>query len=209
MPARIAADGRRRANDAVLDDEDVLARALGDVALRVEHQRLVEAALDRHALREHRRHVLAADLALVHHRVAVRAREPGDHALDALLEAFVAEVRAPLVAGDHRAHRRLERAEAERAVAEIDERAQVARRHLVRAHDVDARLPSAGRACTARPSCRSRHESSRRSMCSRRRKIVRPAIGALVRADAFERADAVVHRVREQVVGRAGPTGRA
>src|SRR6185436_1746737 len=99
---------RRRANNTVFEDEDVLARAFSDEALRVEHERLVEAALDRHALRENRRDVLAADLALVHHRVAVRAGEAGDHALDALLQAFIAEVRAPLVAGDHRANGRLE-----------------------------------------------------------------------------------------------------
>jgi hypothetical protein len=32
-----------------------------------------------------------------------------------------------------------------------------------------------------------------------------PAIGALVGADAFERSDSVVHRVRQQVVGGAVP----
>src|SRR5574337_629240 len=62
-----------------------------------EDRRRRRRGVDRAALGEDRRDVLAADLALGHEAVDARAAEGRDLDLDALLQALVAEVGAPLV----------------------------------------------------------------------------------------------------------------
>ena len=59
MPSRIEARRRRRGDVPVAHDEDVLARALGDVAVLVEQDRLVVARLGGLDLGEDRVQVLA------------------------------------------------------------------------------------------------------------------------------------------------------
>src|SRR5690606_24851821 len=80
-----APEGGRR-HLAVADDEDVLARGLADVALRVEHDGFVVAGREDLALREDRVDVVADDLALRHEAVDARALEGADLGADALLQ---------------------------------------------------------------------------------------------------------------------------
>src|SRR5436190_3262886 len=87
---------RRRLDLPVADDEEVLPRALGAVALGVEHDRLVEAERLRLAFGEDAGHVVAGQLAARHDRVGLPAGVGGDLGADALLESVLAEILAPL-----------------------------------------------------------------------------------------------------------------
>ena len=105
--ARDAVEGRgqlRRVQHAVAHDEDVLAAALGDVALGVEQQRLVVAAGERLVQRQHGVHVVAVGLGLAHRDVDVVAREGGGLDADAALHVLLAEIGAPLPGRHHAVH---------------------------------------------------------------------------------------------------------
>ena len=80
---------RRRDQLAVLDDEDVLAAALGDVAVAGEHDRLVEAVLLRLRLGERGVDVDAGHFRPRRNRQLVDAAPGGGHAADALVEVQV------------------------------------------------------------------------------------------------------------------------
>ncbi len=124
---------RRRADLAVAHHEEILAAGLGDEPLRVEQDRLVVAVEQRLALGEDRVDVVAAGLALGHLGVDVVAREGRDLGADAALHALVAEILAPRPGRDRDADRVVARIETHRAVADVDERPDVALAHLVRA----------------------------------------------------------------------------
>src|SRR4051794_25625026 len=99
--ARQAGGGRGRGvDDAVADDEDVLARAVGDVSRLVQEDRLLVAAAVALELRQHRVDVLAGGLGGRRKRVGTDAAEARDLAARALLERLIAEVGAPAPDGD-------------------------------------------------------------------------------------------------------------
>ena len=128
----------------------------------------------------------------------VVARPRRDLDADAVVEGALAEVGAPLPRDDHRAHGVLWRVHAHRAVADEDDGPQVRLDHAVLAHQRDARVGH-----LRRGDARLEHDELAR--------VVEPldvlleaedgrrAVGPLVRADALERAEAVVQRVREHV----------
>ena len=118
---------RRRDELAVADDEDVLPRALADVADLVEEDRLVVAGVVRLGLGEDRVEVLARGLR-VRDQALRRDAPPGrDLGADAVLLALVAEVGAPRPDRDRHLDRRVLGEEPHLAVAAEGERADVAR----------------------------------------------------------------------------------
>ena len=111
---------RRRVDDAVADDEDVLAAAFAQVALRVERDAFGVALGDRLHLDQLRVGVVGH--ALRHRRRRVRrvAGPGGDLDVDAFLDRFLGEVGAPFPQHDRHVHRAGKRVDAERVVAAID-----------------------------------------------------------------------------------------
>ena len=136
---RRSREGRR--DEPVLpDEEEVLARALGNAPVVIERDPLVIAVRDRFHLDELAVRVVRGGLRHGGHRVR-RDAHPGRAArVDALLEGVGAEILPPLVATDRHVDRVRERVDAERAVAAVDERPDVARLEIVRAHDLERRL---------------------------------------------------------------------
>ena len=124
---------------AVAHDVDVLAGALADVAVLVEQDRLLVAGLDRLDLREHAVQVLARGLRVGDQRARADPLPRGDLRADAVALALLAEVGAPLPAGDRHVDRRVERVEAHLAVAAVDDRADVARAHAVASDELERR----------------------------------------------------------------------
>ena len=102
MPSRMLAVWPRRREHAVLDDEDVLAGALADVALVVEQDRLLVAGALGLDLRQHRVEVLAAGLRVRDQRLRRYPPPRRDLRPHAVALGLVAEVGAPLPAGDRR-----------------------------------------------------------------------------------------------------------
>ena len=125
---------------ALADDEDVLARALADVARLVEQDRLVVAGLRRLLLGEDRVQVLARGLGVRDQAVGRDPAPGGDLGADAVLLALLAEVGAPGPDGDHHLDRRALRVEAHLAVAAEGERADVAAAQPVAADQLVGRL---------------------------------------------------------------------
>ena len=139
MPGRIPVDEIRRVDDAVPDDEDVLAGAVGDVAVVREQDRLVVAAVVRLGDGEHRVEVDAGRLRDVRDRRSAPTRcQRRDLRADAVLQAVLAEVRAPRPAHDHGLDRVVARGDAELAVAVERDRAQVALGQAVRGDELVA-----------------------------------------------------------------------
>src|SRR3954467_6602233 len=194
---------RRREDPPVAHDEDVLARALADLALVVEEDGLLVAGLVRLDLREHRVEVLAGGLRVRDQRVRADPPPRGDLRPDAVALALVAEVGAPLPAGDRHVDRRVEREEAHRAVAAVGDRADVAGAHAVAGDEVERGLAD------LRPVVRHRHvvELGRLEQAVDVVEVAedrRPDLG-VVAADALEDARAVVEPVREYVNLRVLP----
>ena len=127
----------RRGDLAVAHDVHVLAGALAHVAVVVEQDRLFIAGLQRLDLREHAVQVLARGLRVGDQRVGADAPPRGDLRADAVALALLAEVGAPLPAGDRHVDRRLERVEAHLAVAAVDDRADVAGAQAVARHQLE------------------------------------------------------------------------
>ena len=117
---------RRGDEAAVARHEDVLAGALGDEPLVVEHERLVVAGLERLHLGEAGVHVVAGGLRRRRHRVVVVARPAADLHAHALGEGVVAEVGAPRPAGDRHVDGARQRVEPHLAVAVVGDRPDVA-----------------------------------------------------------------------------------
>ncbi len=116
---------RRRHDPAVLDDEDVLARPVGDVPLVVEHDRLVVAGALGLVDGEHRIEVDPGRLGRMRDRVRPDALPGGDLRADADGGVLVAEVVPPRPAHDHDLDRVPLRVHAELPVAVERERADV------------------------------------------------------------------------------------
>src|SRR4051794_15269694 len=116
----------RRGDHPVLDDEQVLAGALGDVPVRVEEDRLLVAGLVGLDLGEHGVEVLARRLGGGDHDVVGQPAPRGDAGAHAALLALVAEVGAPFPDGDADLDRAVERVQAHRPGAAEDDRADVA-----------------------------------------------------------------------------------
>src|SRR5215212_537666 len=120
-----------RVDDAVLDDEDVLAGPVGDISLRGQQNRLVIARPIRLRDREHRVQVDAGRLGDVRDHVRAYPLPARDLRADPVLQALLAEVGAPGPAHDHDVDRVADRGDAELAVAEEGNRTQVALREAV------------------------------------------------------------------------------
>src|SRR4029450_9466024 len=132
-----AAGGQgRRVESAVADGEDVLARPVGHVPVGVEQDGLVIAGLDGLGLGQRGVDVLAGGLGRRRDDVGVEAPPGAELDPDPGLERLLAQVGAPRPAGDDHADRGVERVEADLAVAEVDERADVAGRQLVHGDQV-------------------------------------------------------------------------
>ena len=129
-----------RVDHAVLDDEDVLARAFGDEARGVQQDGLVVAVVQRLGVGQDGVGVVAHRLGLAHGDVHMVAREAGDLHADAALHAFLAQVGAPGPGSDHQVDGVALGGDAQLAVADPGQRAQVARFQAVGAHDLDLGL---------------------------------------------------------------------
>ena len=132
---------RRRAEATLPDEEKVLARALGDAPVVIERDPLVIAVRDRFHLDELAVRVIRGGLGHGGHRVRSDAHPGRAARVDSLLEGVRAKILPPLVAADRHVHRVRERVHSERAVAAVDEGPDVARLEVVRAHDLESRLP--------------------------------------------------------------------
>ena len=188
---------------AVADEEDVLSAAFADVAGDVERDPFGVAVGDRFHLDE--RGVRVVRGALRHRRQGVgrHARPGGDLHVAAFLERLFAEVGAPVPQHDRGVDGTGERVHAERFVAAIEDRTDVARLHLVRANRVeDGILP-------ARQVERILHPVDLRGVLQPLHVRVEPEAGRSLRrgvaAGAFEHAAAVVDDVRGDVDGRVLP----
>ena len=112
-------------------DENVFARALGDIARRIEHDGFIEAQTLRFGLGENRSHIISRDLRLGHHDVGMQSRERRNICPDAALLCLFAEKCLPLpncddqprlARVDHHAHGAIKK----------NQRPDVARREPVR-----------------------------------------------------------------------------
>ena len=176
-------------------------------ALRVEHDRLVVARLERLDLGERGVDVVAGRLRGRRHGVVVVARPRDDLHAHPLGERVVAEVGAPRPARDGHVHRARQRVEPHLAVAVVGDRADVADGEPGRPHG--SFVASTNSSTEYGMSIiRIFAELRSRSMCSVSRNTRRPAVG-LVGADALEHAGAVVERVREHVDLGVRPSRRA
>src|SRR5918996_1284570 len=131
----------RRREDLVLDDEDVLARAVRDRALVREKDRLLVAGPGRLDHGEHRVQVDPGRLRDVRDRVRPDPLPRGDLRAHAALEGVLAEICPPRPADDADVDRVGARVDAELAVAVEGERAQVALGQPVRRDELVGRAP--------------------------------------------------------------------
>ena len=192
---------------AVLDEEDVFARALGHEAVDVEQQALVVAVHGRFQRRQHRVGVGARHLGARHGDVDVVACVRGGLDPDALLQRFGSEVGAPRPGGDGDVHLGADRRDAHLLRAVEGDRPHVAGLVPVGAHHLELRLHQA----LARIRDLHHVDVGR----------VEQAIGVLlqaedggadlglVRAHALEHREAVVQRVGEDVGGGRAPLAPA
>ena len=124
---------------AAAHDVEVLARALADVAVCVEQDRLFVAGLQRLHLGQHAVEVLAAGLGVRDQRVGADAPPGGHLGAHAVALALLAKVGAPLPAGDGHIDGCLERVQAHLPVAAVDDRADVAGAQPVARHQLQRR----------------------------------------------------------------------
>ena len=203
MPGQDRGRERRRPDAAVLDDEDVLARAVGDEAVVREQDRLVVARALCLVDRQHRVEVHPGRLGDVRDRVRADALPGRDHRADAVRLVVVAEVVAPRPAHDHHVDGVALGVHAQLAVAVERERAHVALRQPVAADQLVRR-------------CAELVGGERQVHVKEARRVVEPyevlakpedgrAVGCLVAADALEHAGAVVQAVRPDVDLGVGP----
>ena len=139
MPGRTEDDSGGRQDGAVLDEEDVLAAALADVAADVEGDAFFVAVEQGFHLDELGVHVVGAGLGQGRERVRGHAPPGGDADVDAVLHGLGAEVLAPLPDQDGAVDGVGEGIDAERAVAAVDDRPDVAGLELVGPDGVDRR----------------------------------------------------------------------
>src|SRR5262249_42001773 len=130
---------RRRANGAVLHDEDVLSRALADHPVDVQGDSFSEAVAERLHLHELAAEVVAGNLG--HRRNGVRgdAGPARDAGVDAVLQRAFAEIDAPRPAGQIDLDGAVERHHPARAVAPENHGTEVAAVETVPLHQLTTR----------------------------------------------------------------------
>ena len=192
---------------AALHDEDVLPRALHDVAGRAEQDRLVVAGLQGGDLGQGGVHVLPRALARRRDRVLVDVLPTRGHRPAAGLQRVGAEVEPPRPHRDRDLDVARQRVEPHLAVAEVDDRPHVAgldlvdpdgllgrgddlRRREARVHQVDRGRPEQPVDVVGEPEDRG-------------------ALRRPVRPDALEDTPAVVQRGVQDVYGRVVPVDEA
>ena len=194
---------RRCVQHAVLHDEDVLARPVGDIAVVREHDRFVVAASARLHRREHRVEVDPRRLRDVRDDVRADALPARDLRGDALRLAVLTEIRAPREADDHDVDRVSHGRHAELAVAVERKRPEVAGRDPVDRDDLarcDAELLDRVREIHVEDPRRVLESHEMLVEAEDRRPLLR-----VVAADALEYAGAVVEPVRRDVDLRVRP----
>ena len=122
---------RRRLDGSVADDEDVLAAPFAHVAAHVERQSFRVSVQNRLHLRERGVGVIGGALRKGGQRVGRHPRPRADLDVHALLERVLTEIAPPGPQDDGGVHWILERIDAERLVAPIDDRADVTRLQLI------------------------------------------------------------------------------
>ena len=186
-----------RGDLAVAHDVEVLARALAHVAVGVEQDRLFIPRLQRLDLCQHAVEVLPRRLRVRNQRIGADPPPGGNLRAHTVALALLAEVGAPLPAGDRHVDGSVQGVQAHMAVAAIDDRADVARPQPV-ARD---QLESGGAQLLER--VRRRHVVELRR-AQQALDVVGPAEDrrtelGLVATHAVEHARAVVQPVREDV----------
>ena len=192
-------------DDAVANQEQVLARALADRAVGRQRDAFVEAAIARLEADERAGQVVAAGFRQRRNRIRRDALPRRDAAVDAVLERLGAEVRAPFPGRDRYVDRMVGfRREADVAVAAKRDRADVcAVGQIVCQHDLTARAVDFRRGeRNLDPMNLRRLEQTTRVRLQP--KNLRP-VRRRVNADPFEHGRAVVQRMRHHVHLRLGP----
>src|ERR1017187_3343364 len=197
--AREHRSAQRRSEDlTVAHDEDVLARSLADVAGRVERDALAVAVDQGFHLDELRVHVVGARLSEGRQRIRRDAGPTGDAHVHALRERFLAKILAPFPASNVNVDGVLEPVDPDFPVTAQRDGAQIARVHLVQAHQFLHRFGQFGRreadvlhavnpgGIQHAPDVLVQTEDGRSS-------------GRGIAPDTFEYRGAVVHHVREDV----------
>ena len=131
---------RRRLDHAVAHDEEILATALGHVAVNVEQERLVVAVAARLVAGEDRIDVMARGLGERHQGVVMEPHERRGLEPHAFFGSVLAEIRAPRPSRDRDAHLVAARREPHLALAVKRDRAQVTFLEPVDPHHVAAGL---------------------------------------------------------------------
>ncbi len=203
MPPRIDEETGGVDDDVVPHEEQVLAGALGDVAVDVKRDAFGVAVQHGFHLDQHRVGVVGRGLGGGGKRVGRRA-VPRAHAhVHALLERIGAKVGAPLPHEHRGVDRTRQRVDAQLVVPAIHQRADVAGLGLVLANRLEDRV------LPARLVERRVHAVDLRGIQQSDDMAVeseaRRALGGAVAARAFEHARAVVNHVRRDVDLRVGP----
>ena len=203
IPGRMPGRQIGRVDDAVADDEDVLAGAVGDGSLGREQDRLVVAGVVRLGHREQRVDVDAGGLRDVRDDVRRDALPGRDLGADAGLLGSLAEIRRPRPAHDHGLDRVATRRDAELAVAVERDRPDVALGEPVRADHLVAGGPQLV------DRVRDLHVEQARRVVQPLDVVAEPedrgALGRVVAANAFEDAGPVMQAVDADVNLGVGP----
>ena len=190
-------------NLAILDDEDVLARALCNESVDVQQQGLVIAVFHRFLVGQNGVGVGGGELGARHGDVDVMACERcGLHAY-ALLDGFLAQVGTPRPGGDRHMYRGTLGRDAHLLRAVEGDRAHIAGLQLVGAHDFLLRLHQRLEAVGNLHHVDVRRVEHALGMLLQAED--RRAFRGLVGAQAFEDPEAVMQRMGEDVDGRGSP----
>ena len=139
-PVECARRQVRGVNHAVLDDKQVLTGAFRHKTTWIQQHGFVVAVVGGFHIGQDGVGVVGDRLGLRHGDVDVVAGIAGNFDADAALQALLAKVRAPRPGGDHQMNRVAFGRDAELAVANPGQRAQIAALQLVFAHHIFLRL---------------------------------------------------------------------
>ena len=183
-------------NVAVFEHEQVLGRALGDVAVDGQHDRLVKPRLDRLGLRERRLRVRAGDLRSRGQRLVRHAPPRADHAADARLDLDVVAERNRV---DEEAVLEVVEANADLFAGRVQKRTDVdVRLELVAAQQLEREVDQ----LLGRVRKRHAHDVGRAAhalvVLGRLEQVELLLLRVPVGADAFEDTGAVVQRMGHQ-----------
>src|SRR5215470_9592406 len=132
---------RRRLEFTAPDNEDVFARAFRDIALDIQHNRLIIASVDRFHFGQLRIGVIADDLSLRHHNVYMVPCKGRDTDANPRVQGSFTEICPPRPHSNGRADGIVTVVDAHLTIAQIDQRTDVALPHLVDVHRVKNRTP--------------------------------------------------------------------